>query len=158
MQDGFRGYVCQCQPGFVGKHCEVQQSVCASSPCQNGAQCVATHTSYQCQCVTGYTGTHCEVSNTHTRTYTHTISPSFSSHSPLPELLTFFLSLIFFYSLSSSSFFSSTSLYHSVSLFYSFLSHYFHFLTVFFSPSSLTRFLSVFFVSLFYSPCSVFHL
>ncbi|TSV02075.1 Protein jagged-1 [Bagarius yarrelli] len=55
------GGTCTCQPGFVGKHCEVQQSVCMSSPCQNGGHCHATHTTYECQCVNGYTGTNCEV-------------------------------------------------------------------------------------------------
>ena len=33
---------------------------CASSPCQNGSQCVDDINGYTCQCLPGWTGTSCE--------------------------------------------------------------------------------------------------
>lgn len=120
--------MCQCQPGFVGKHCEVQQSVCMSSPCQNGGQCRATHTTYECQCVSGYTGTNCEVRNT---THTRITSLSFSLFFSLLCLFQFSpVSLVLrLFFLSSSFSFLSTSTFCLFSRFY------FSFLVYFFFPS-----------------------
>ncbi|XP_077954217.1 protein jagged-2-like [Gasterosteus aculeatus] len=58
---GARG--CVCQPGFVGRHCEVQRNRCASGPCRNGGRCHALPDGFMCECPRGFAGTTCEVQN-----------------------------------------------------------------------------------------------
>uniref|UniRef100_A0A671QPS3 Delta-like protein n=1 Tax=Sinocyclocheilus anshuiensis TaxID=1608454 RepID=A0A671QPS3_9TELE len=72
------GFECLCLPQWTGKTsylgfypahlpnistsvCFLQQSRCASSPCQNGGRCRSLATGYECECLYGYTGTNCEV-------------------------------------------------------------------------------------------------
>ena len=33
-------YVCQCVPGFIETHCEVNVDECASDPCRGNQECV----------------------------------------------------------------------------------------------------------------------
>lgn len=56
------GYHCQCTPGFVGNHCEIQRNKCASNPCQNGGRCHVVLDSFVCECMPDYAGMLCEVS------------------------------------------------------------------------------------------------
>lgn len=60
-QEVSRGYQCVCQPGFVGRHCEVQRNRCASTPCKNGGHCHALLEGFMCECPQGFTGATCEV-------------------------------------------------------------------------------------------------
>ncbi|XP_048369306.1 protein crumbs homolog 2 isoform X1 [Sphaerodactylus townsendi] len=54
-------YICKCQLGHVGTHCEEDVDECASSPCQNGAICLDRVNEYSCFCVPGFQGHHCEI-------------------------------------------------------------------------------------------------
>lgn len=56
------GYHCQCPPGFVGTHCEIQRNKCASNPCQNGGRCHVVLDSFVCECISDFAGMLCEVS------------------------------------------------------------------------------------------------
>ncbi|XP_005375179.1 PREDICTED: protein crumbs homolog 1 isoform X2 [Chinchilla lanigera] len=44
------GYVCICQPGFAGIHCEEDVNECLSNPCQNGGTCENLPGNYTCHC------------------------------------------------------------------------------------------------------------
>uniref|UniRef100_A0A096MP08 Protein crumbs homolog 1 n=1 Tax=Papio anubis TaxID=9555 RepID=A0A096MP08_PAPAN len=44
------GYVCICQPGFTGIHCEEDVNECSSNPCQNGGTCENLPGNYTCHC------------------------------------------------------------------------------------------------------------
>ncbi|XP_061678448.1 milk fat globule EGF and factor V/VIII domain containing b isoform X2 [Syngnathoides biaculeatus] len=70
--DVFSEYVCKCQPGFEGVHC--QNSVygadlssrtdvndCAGHPCQNGGSCRDLDGDFKCHCVSPYVGKHCHL-------------------------------------------------------------------------------------------------
>ncbi|KAF1386499.1 hypothetical protein PFLUV_G00095480 [Perca fluviatilis] len=70
--DVFSEYVCKCQQGFDGVHC--QNSVqgadlssrkdvndCAGQPCQNGGTCRDLEGDFKCHCPSPYVGKHCQL-------------------------------------------------------------------------------------------------
>ena len=53
--------VCSCVTGWGGDVCDVKQSGCDSSPCQNGGQCaVASGADHTCTCTPNYGGVDCQ--------------------------------------------------------------------------------------------------
>lgn len=52
-------YLCQCQDGFTGTHCEDNIDECSAYPCQNGGTCQDGLSDYTCTCPPGYTGKNC---------------------------------------------------------------------------------------------------
>ena len=53
-------YQCDCPPGFVGYHCDIDQRRCGSDPCLNGGQCLQFNDgTYICNCSKGFTGNQC---------------------------------------------------------------------------------------------------
>lgn len=52
---------CQCQPGFSGPHCEIEQR--CQRPCQNGGTCIKDPSNlyqYSCRCPMHFSGRYCE--------------------------------------------------------------------------------------------------
>ncbi|XP_015261667.1 PREDICTED: protein crumbs homolog 1 [Gekko japonicus] len=47
------GYVCDCQTGFTGIHCEEDINECHMNPCQNGGTCENSLGNYTCHCPLG---------------------------------------------------------------------------------------------------------
>ncbi|XP_019729576.1 milk fat globule EGF and factor V/VIII domain containing b isoform X4 [Hippocampus comes] len=59
--DVFSEYVCKCQPGFEGVHCQNDVNDCARQPCQNGGSCRDLEGDFKCHCPSPYVGKHCQL-------------------------------------------------------------------------------------------------
>ena len=64
-------YTCICSAGWTGENCAIDIDECASSPCQNGGECIdsagsgelftVSYDAYRCQCQPGYANGMCMV-------------------------------------------------------------------------------------------------
>ncbi|XP_017288344.1 milk fat globule EGF and factor V/VIII domain containing b isoform X2 [Kryptolebias marmoratus] len=59
--DVFSEYVCKCQPGFEGVHCQTNVNDCATQPCENGGLCRDLDGDFKCHCPSPYVGKHCQL-------------------------------------------------------------------------------------------------
>uniref|UniRef100_A0A672V2M2 Sushi, nidogen and EGF like domains 1 n=1 Tax=Strigops habroptila TaxID=2489341 RepID=A0A672V2M2_STRHB len=59
-KDRIAEFLCLCEPGYTGQHCESEVDACESGPCQHGGQCESYRGSYLCVCPEGFFGYHCE--------------------------------------------------------------------------------------------------
>ncbi|XP_023188570.1 EGF-like repeat and discoidin I-like domain-containing protein 3 isoform X2 [Xiphophorus maculatus] len=59
--DVFNEYICRCQPGFEGAHCQINVNDCAKDPCRNGGTCRDLDGDYTCQCPSPYVGKQCQL-------------------------------------------------------------------------------------------------
>ena len=53
-------YLCSCQAGYQGDHCETDIDECEPDPCQNGGTCVDGIADYACHCPPKFIGDHCQ--------------------------------------------------------------------------------------------------
>ncbi|NXK79694.1 SNED1 protein, partial [Amazona guildingii] len=59
-KDRIAEFLCLCEPGYTGQHCESDIDECQSEPCKNGGTCQDLPASFSCYCPEGFVGTHCE--------------------------------------------------------------------------------------------------
>lgn len=52
----FSSYRCDCEPGWVGKNCDLDRNDCLPSPCQNAGTCVDRLNTFTCKCRQGFRG------------------------------------------------------------------------------------------------------
>uniref|UniRef100_A0A8C5JR12 Sushi, nidogen and EGF like domains 1 n=1 Tax=Junco hyemalis TaxID=40217 RepID=A0A8C5JR12_JUNHY len=62
-KDRVSAFLCLCEPGYTGHHCELEVDACESDPCQNGGDCESYGGSYLCVCPEGFFGYHCETAS-----------------------------------------------------------------------------------------------
>ncbi|NXH17708.1 SNED1 protein, partial [Bucco capensis] len=59
-KDRIAEFLCQCEPGYTGRYCELDIDECQSEPCKNGGTCQDVPGSFTCYCPKGFLGTQCE--------------------------------------------------------------------------------------------------
>ncbi|NWZ32523.1 SNED1 protein, partial [Asarcornis scutulata] len=59
-KDRIAEFLCVCEPGYVGHHCELEVDECQSEPCKNGGTCRDLPGSFVCFCAEGFVGIQCE--------------------------------------------------------------------------------------------------
>uniref|UniRef100_A0A8C5DBV0 Lactadherin-like n=1 Tax=Gouania willdenowi TaxID=441366 RepID=A0A8C5DBV0_GOUWI len=59
--DVFSEYLCKCQQGFDGVHCQNNVNDCAGLPCENGGTCRDLDGDFKCHCPSPYVGKHCQL-------------------------------------------------------------------------------------------------
>uniref|UniRef100_G3NVM9 Milk fat globule EGF and factor V/VIII domain containing b n=1 Tax=Gasterosteus aculeatus aculeatus TaxID=481459 RepID=G3NVM9_GASAC len=59
--DVFSEYVCKCQSGFDGVHCQNNVNDCDSQPCGNGGTCRDLEGDFKCNCPSPYVGKRCQL-------------------------------------------------------------------------------------------------
>uniref|UniRef100_A0A1A8J7C3 Milk fat globule-EGF factor 8 protein n=1 Tax=Nothobranchius kuhntae TaxID=321403 RepID=A0A1A8J7C3_NOTKU len=59
--DVFNEYLCRCQSGFEGVHCQINVNDCANQPCKNGGTCRDLDGDYTCHCPSPYVGKQCQL-------------------------------------------------------------------------------------------------
>ncbi len=53
-------YVCICDPGWEGEHCDINPDDCEGNPCNNGGTCVDGIGEFTCDCLPGFNGDVCQ--------------------------------------------------------------------------------------------------
>ncbi|XP_073216584.1 sushi, nidogen and EGF-like domain-containing protein 1 isoform X2 [Lepidochelys kempii] len=59
-KDRIAEFLCLCEAGYTGPHCELEIDECQSDPCKNGGTCKDLPGSFACQCPDGFMGIQCE--------------------------------------------------------------------------------------------------
>ncbi|KAJ7418322.1 Sushi, nidogen and EGF-like domain-containing protein 1 [Willisornis vidua] len=59
-KDYVAAFLCLCEPGYTGHHCELDVDECQSEPCKNSGTCRDLPGSFACDCPEGFLGTQCE--------------------------------------------------------------------------------------------------
>ena len=53
------GFLCICDNGWKGVHCDENIDDCRQNQCAHGAECVDTLADFECICMAGWTGKTC---------------------------------------------------------------------------------------------------
>ncbi|XP_071293327.1 sushi, nidogen and EGF-like domain-containing protein 1 isoform X5 [Agelaius tricolor] len=59
-KDRVSAFLCLCEPGYTGHHCELDVDECQSEPCKNSGTCQDLPGSFACSCPEGFLGSQCE--------------------------------------------------------------------------------------------------
>uniref|UniRef100_A0A674J6I1 Sushi, nidogen and EGF like domains 1 n=1 Tax=Terrapene triunguis TaxID=2587831 RepID=A0A674J6I1_9SAUR len=59
-KDRIAEFLCLCEAGYTGPHCELEIDECQSDPCKNGGTCKNLPGSFACHCPDGFVGIQCE--------------------------------------------------------------------------------------------------
>uniref|UniRef100_A0A452GL73 Uncharacterized protein n=1 Tax=Gopherus agassizii TaxID=38772 RepID=A0A452GL73_9SAUR len=59
-KDRIAEFLCLCEAGYTGPHCELEIDECQSDPCKNGGTCKDLPGSFACHCPDGFMGIQCE--------------------------------------------------------------------------------------------------
>ncbi|XP_029472488.1 sushi, nidogen and EGF-like domain-containing protein 1 [Rhinatrema bivittatum] len=59
-KDRVAAFLCMCEVGYTGHHCELEVNECQSDPCKNGGRCEDLLGSFVCHCMNGFVGLQCE--------------------------------------------------------------------------------------------------
>ncbi|XP_067085594.1 sushi, nidogen and EGF-like domain-containing protein 1 [Osmerus mordax] len=59
--DRVDSYLCACDKGFTGSHCQTDVDECLSEPCEHGGTCEDQSGSFLCHCPPGHSGQHCQI-------------------------------------------------------------------------------------------------
>ncbi|XP_030432394.1 sushi, nidogen and EGF-like domain-containing protein 1 isoform X3 [Gopherus evgoodei] len=59
-KDRIAEFLCLCEAGYTGPHCELEIDECQSDPCKNGGTCKDIPGSFACHCPDGFMGIQCE--------------------------------------------------------------------------------------------------
>ncbi|TFK03932.1 neuronal calcium sensor 1 [Platysternon megacephalum] len=59
-KDRIAEFLCLCEAGYTGPHCELEINECQSDPCKNGGTCKDLPGSFACHCPDGFVGIQCE--------------------------------------------------------------------------------------------------
>uniref|UniRef100_A0A8C3RX37 Sushi, nidogen and EGF like domains 1 n=1 Tax=Chelydra serpentina TaxID=8475 RepID=A0A8C3RX37_CHESE len=59
-KDRIAEFLCLCEAGYTGPHCELEIDECQSDPCKNGGTCKDVPGTFACHCPDGFVGIQCE--------------------------------------------------------------------------------------------------
>ena len=58
--DGVNSFTCECEDGYSGETCEINDDDCDPNPCLNGGTCTDGVNMFTCDCTDYFTGEICE--------------------------------------------------------------------------------------------------
>jgi hypothetical protein len=71
-------FVCLCEHGWQGTHCQTMSNYCENVTCDNNGVCRTLFRNYTCECLgNNYSGRHCEITSTKIKIY-RIVSKSFA--------------------------------------------------------------------------------